>query len=188
MKKPAAILLLGVFLFNLVGYRWVITYLENRATASLDGTISNSAYSEADLISIKTPVTVPYYNNSSVFESAEGEVNINGTYYRFVKHRIYNDSVELLCIPDHSRKDLISTRDDYFKLVNDLQQNTSGKKRSHSGKSLEIKKILSDYDKGIYWQLTTLLPIHNTPPYSYVNTDCGNLYKRLIEQPPPVKA
>ena len=188
MKKLAAILLLGIFLFNLAGYRWLITYLENKAIACLDETISNFAYSEAELISIKTPVTVPYYNNSSVFESADGEVNINGNYYRFVKHRIYNDSVELLCIPDHSRKDLMSTQDDYFKLVNDLQQNTSGKKRSHSGKSLEIKKILSDYDKGIWCQLTTLLPLHNTPPDTYVNTGLGNLYKRLIEQPPSLKA
>ena len=185
MKRLAAILLLGIFLFNLVGYRWVISYLENKADERLDGTISASAYSASELISFKTPVTVPYYNNSSSFENAEGEVNINGTYYRFVKHRIYNDSVELLCIPNNSKKELMSARDDFFKLVNDLQQNSSGKKRAHPGKSIDFRKIISDYDKGIHWQLTALIPKLNIPAYSYVTTDQGTLYKRVIEQPPP---
>lgn len=188
MKKTAAILLLGIFVFNLVGYRWVIAFLENRADAGLDVTISNSRYSDADLISIKTPVTVPYYNNSTSFENAEGEVNVNGNFYRFVKHRIYNDSVELLCIPDHSKKELAATRDGYFKLVNDIQQNTSGKRNSHQGKTTDFRKVLSDYDKDICWPLNALLQRILAPPGSYVNEDHGILHKRRIEQPPPVLA
>ena len=185
MKKTAAILLLSIFLFNLFGYRWWLSYMEGKADDDLAKVISKVAYAEADLISIKTPVSVPYYNNSSSFESTEGEVNINGSIYRFVKHRIYNDSVELLCIPNKTKQELLSARNDYFKLINDLQQNGPEKKKSHSDKTIELKKMLSEYERNSIWQISVFHPMLNIDLHSYVNIDLGILYKRVIEQPPP---
>ncbi|HEX4372306.1 MAG TPA: hypothetical protein VHZ50_03280, partial [Puia sp.] len=84
-----------------------------------------------------------YYNNSKQFERVDGEIEINGIQYKYVKKRLYNDSFEYLCIPNNDVAKLRTARDDFFKLVNDLQQqNTSGKKSSpHSS----TKNFIADY-------------------------------------------
>jgi hypothetical protein len=84
--------------------------------------LDNNRYDETQLISIKIPVTsLPYYNNSKSFERTDGQIEISGIEYNYVKRRIYNDSLELLCIPNRMAMQLRSAKDDFFKLINDLQ-------------------------------------------------------------------
>ena len=50
MKKIAAILLLGIFVFNLFGYRIWLSYLENKANRSLETAMENNNYNSDELI------------------------------------------------------------------------------------------------------------------------------------------
>ncbi len=129
MRPVASILLLIVLLFNFIGYRLVSSYLEDKANDRLEAKLDKHDYDDLQLISLKVPVTqLSYYNNSSQFERIDGQIEVNGVQYKYVKRRIYNDSVELLCIPNQTAMSLRSAKDEFFKLVNDLQQTGQSKK------------------------------------------------------------
>jgi hypothetical protein len=144
VKQIASILLLSILFFNWIGYRFFVSYMEDKANTRLEAQFDNNNYDESQLISIKVPAShLAYYNNSKQFERVDGEIEINGIQYKYVKKRLYNDSFEYLCIPNNDVTKLRTARDDFFKLVNDLQQqNSQGKKSSpHSS----TKSFIADY-------------------------------------------
>lgn len=144
MKRFASILLLSMLFFNWIGYRFFASYMEDKANTRLEAQLDNNNYDESQLLSIKAPAEhLAYYNNSKQFERVDGEIEINGIQYKYVKKRLYNDSLEYLCIPNNDVTKLRTARDDFFKLVNDLQQqNTQGKKSApHSN----TKSFIADY-------------------------------------------
>jgi hypothetical protein len=137
-------LLISLFLFNAGGYQVLHAYLQHELDISLENQLDNHYYDEASLISVKVAsFCLPYSSFSSQFERVHGEIEMNGKLYKFVKRRIFNDSLEFLCIPDVSSMRLRVAKNDFFKLVNDLQASTQGKK---SDGGSHIYKIFSpDY-------------------------------------------
>ena len=133
MKKTAAILLLGILLFNWVGYRFITAYLEAKANQQLNANLDDNLYSDADLVSIKIVNILPY-TNSKEYKRISGQLEIAGVQYNYVKMKMAADSLELLCIPNHDVTKMRSAKDEFFKLVNDLEQNGQTKKTGdHSG-------------------------------------------------------
>ena len=127
MKTAAAILLSGILLYNWFGCRVLNDFLQDRADLQLQSQLDLRHYDESRLISIKLPATrLAYYNNSALFERVDGRIEINGIPYQYVKRRIYNDSIELLCIPNQMALKLRVSGEDYFKLINDIQRSKQG--------------------------------------------------------------
>lgn len=143
LKKIAAILLSTMFLFNWFGYQILTNYLENRSDVQLELQLDKSNYIEQDLISIKIPTHLPYYNNSNTFERTDGEIEINGVAYKYVKKRFYNDSLELLCVPNVSKMKIKEANNEFAKLANDFQQ--LGKKKQNQHSTNSIKSINTEY-------------------------------------------
>src|SRR6187402_3559047 len=110
MKRLAAILLFGIFAFNLFGYQLIASLLENRENNKIELALDENDYSDDQLISIKQPTNLPYYQNSKDFQRVDGEVEINGIEYKYVKSRIYNDSLELLCIPNTGKMKITAAK------------------------------------------------------------------------------
>ena len=138
MKRVATILLLGILLFNLGGYRLLTSFFENRADRQLQANLDLDNYNQSDLISIKVAASLPYGSSSEQFEKVEGNIEINGVNYNYVKRRFYQDSLELLCIPNRAKADIKNARDEFARLANDFITNTSSKKapshQTHSAK------------------------------------------------------
>jgi hypothetical protein len=135
-KQVAAILLLGTMLFNWYGYKLFIALMDHQEASKLEARIDANNYNESSLISIKIPVTsLPYYNNSKSFERTDGRIEIAGIEYNYVKRRIYNDSLEVLILPNKAAMQLHSAKEAYFKLVNDLQFGQNKKPNSHNDKN-----------------------------------------------------
>lgn len=143
MKTIAAILLLGILLFNWVGYRLVNEFMQDKANLQLEVQLDRRQYDESQLISIKVPLKhLSYYNSSTSFERVDGQIDIDGIPYQFVKRRIYHDSLEVLCIPNQTVLKLRISKDDYFKTVNDIQRSQQGQQQgSHPGSS---KNFMTD--------------------------------------------
>jgi hypothetical protein len=117
--------------------------MQETASAKLEAQLDNDDYDINQLISIKIPVTyLPYYNNSKSYERIDGQIEIEGVQYKYVKRRIYNDSLEMLCIPDHDVMKLLSAKNEFFKFVNDLQH-PGQNKNTNSGSS---KNTTTDYE------------------------------------------
>jgi hypothetical protein len=129
VKRIAAILLLGLLLFNWVGYQLYIAILQDRADKTLMADLDENKYSDADLISIKVPAAhLSSYVNSKEFQRVDGKIEIEGVQYNYVKLRYIDGNLELLCIPNKASNHIQSARDDFFKLVNDLQHPGQPKK------------------------------------------------------------
>jgi hypothetical protein len=122
LKTFAAILLMGILLFNLAGYRILNGLLQDRAGTQLQSRVDKRQYDRSQLILVKVPVThLSYYNSSPEFERVDGEIEIGGVPCQYVERRIFNDSLEFLCLPNHAAQNIRASGDDYFKLVNDKQ-------------------------------------------------------------------
>ncbi len=124
-------------LFNWQGYRLLISFLEETADQKMETQFDFDHYDATGQLSIKIPIKyLPYYVNSSQYERVNGEIDINGIPYKFVKQRFLNDSLELICIPNHAALTLRSAKENIFGLVNDLQHSSAGKKSdTHPGNS-----------------------------------------------------
>jgi hypothetical protein len=155
-------------------------WLENRATDKLQLQLDDNQYDQTKLISIKVPAThLSYYNNSEKFEPVQGQIEIGGLQYSFVKRRLFNDSIEMLCIPNAEAMHYKRANYDYFKLVYDLQRPGGKKTGTHSFKRFtsvyctvnelyQIENLYSNLES-IKSAYTVTLPansifIHERPP------------------------
>ena len=109
-------------MFNLVGYRLLVTYMQDRMDRNMVASLDDNRYDESELISVKVPIShLSYYNTDSQFERVDGSVELGGVQYRYVKRRIYNDSLEFLCLPDREATALKAFKSDFDRLVNGFQ-------------------------------------------------------------------
>ena len=124
--------MLVLLLFNWFGYRLVSSVLEEHADHQLEMAVTNNNYDESQLVSVRIPVSyLLNYSISKTFERVDGRIEIQGTEYRYVKRRIQNDSLELLCIPNPALMNVKAARNEMFRFVNDLYQ-TGSEKAGHS--------------------------------------------------------
>jgi hypothetical protein len=135
LKKLAVIFILASMVFNWIGYRLLSKTLERQADALLQAKLDENTYDESELISINVPLaSLPYTSSSMNYHGVNGEIEINGIQYKYCKTRIYNDSLEMLCFPNRGVMKIQTARNEFFKLVNDLQLTGQGKKTgSHQG-------------------------------------------------------
>ena len=126
---------MGILLFNLAGYRLLSGFLQQRADVQLQSRVDRRQYDLSQLISVRVPVThLSYYNNSPEFERVDGRIEIEGVPCEYVERRIFNDSVEYLCLPNQAALKIRVSGDDYLKLVNDtLPDSKPGVQKSFVG-------------------------------------------------------
>lgn len=111
---------MGILCFSLFGYRMVLDLVEQRQERAISYQIDKGIATEA-LLSLKVAVGLPYYTNNERFEHIDGDIQIDGVVYRYVKRRIFNDSIEYLCLRHTGKTRLLSARDQFFQMAYDLQ-------------------------------------------------------------------
>jgi len=184
LKKIASILLLGILLFNWCGYRWVINLVQQDADTKLEARLDRNEYDESQLIEIKVPVNMPYQTDWAGFERYDGEIEVNGIHYKYVKRKVQDGQLVLKCIPNQTKQRLESAKDDLFKITNDLQQDNSPKK-SGVPASLLVKNVLSDYDNLQQLSIAAIFAAASEKSYNvYRSNLVTDLLHSTPEQPP----
>ena len=122
--------------------------LQQHAEGSLSARLDQQQYDESDLISIKTALNLPYYTSSPEFERAYGSVSVNGMEYRYVKRRVYHDTLELLCLPDVAKMQITAARNEFSRIVIDGAVTAPVKKQVTI-----IKVPLPDFFQQFSWAL-----------------------------------
>ena len=168
MKKLAAILLIAIFLFNLFGYRLLFNYAQQQSDIRLEASLDKDEFDEAELVSIKVPLSLPYLNNQQNFERVDGEITVKGKIYKYVKRKIVDGNLILLCLPDNNKMRIESAKEEFFKYANDLVQNNHSKKSKDSKGA--FKNLTGEYDNS---------PVQFTPPYSVPNIIIYRVSDRL---------
>jgi len=145
LKKPTAILFLTLFLFNLAGYKCWYYYLQQRENNAFEASIDKDNYNEKDLITFKIPLSNPYQVSWKDFERVDGEINIHGVIYKYVKRKVEDGQLILLCLPYYKKMNLAKAFSEFGNHGNDLA--ASGKK---SGNGFTWKSVsLSECEENI---------------------------------------
>jgi len=183
VKRIAAILLLGLLLFNWVGYELYTAILQHQADKTMVATLDQNNYSDADLISIKVPaVHLSSYVNTKEFQRVDGKIEIEGVQYNYVKHRFTEDSLELLCIPNKTATRLQTAKNEFFKLVNDLQHPGQSKKTDQHNSS--FKGFNAEYYAGIQSLALLNLAITRMKAIDHYLLQIPSVYLTRAGQPP----
>jgi hypothetical protein len=143
LRKFAAILLMLILLFNLCGYRFVISALQRQADRHIDTRLDNNDYDESQLIEIKMALNLPYQERFTDFERQYGQIELDGKSYTYVKRKIDGDVVIFKCIANESREQLKTISADMAKANSNTDMDYSGKQQQHSSFA---RNLLSDFD------------------------------------------
>ena len=173
---------MGILFFNWYGYQLLSNYWQDRADRRLEASFDKSNFDESQLISLKVPLTsLSYYNSSNGFERVDGQIEIGGVHYKYVKRRIFQDSLELLCIPNLTAMQLQTAKNDFFRQVNDLQQQNQGKKNnSHS-----TRDNIKDYcPTAAGTMIPDLLLASARSTTFYISSPLPSRYTPIAENPP----
>lgn len=178
-------MLLVLLLFNWFGYRLLSSILEENADHQLETAVANNDYDESQLVSIKIPVS--YLLNYSVpktFERVDGRIEIQGTEYRYVKRRIQNDSLELLCIRNPALMNVKAARNEMFRFVNDLYH--AGSDKSGNSRHGPCKSFSPEY-----YNITASLRMEKPAPFKrafHLNylLYISSRFQLVAEQPPEI--
>lgn len=179
MRKLASILFLIVLLFNLVGYRLTIDYLQEQQQQATSYKIDQEEFSDDELISVKTVLNLPYYSSSPEFERAYGSMNINGVEYDYVKRRVYNGTLELLCLPNQEKTKLQAVKNDFLKLSVD-QTNTQSNKKSSTILKISLPDYSQQFSQFSIVALNEKDLKHHSEDFIFIYSD----YSVIQEQPP----
>ena len=179
MKQLASILFLGILAFNFYGYQLLISCVEHNNEIALEKRLDNHEYNNDDLISIKTPLNLPYSTNSISYERAYGSVNVNGVDYEYVKTRVHNDTLELLCLPNQVKTELQAVKSDLVKISLEGQQSNK-KSSNHSN----LKISLPDYFQEISCNGEMEFQSNGQQINSFLNNSLKVGYQFPQERPP----
>jgi hypothetical protein len=146
MRKIASVILLLLFLFNMVGYRAWFYYAEKQSDAVLEASLDNQQYNENDLVSLTVPLDNPYQLEQTNFERVNGEISFCGKTLKYVKRKVSNGNLILLCIPDMHKMVLKKAKSDYGNSVNDL----AGSGKNSSKNNLQKNFNGNDYTEHTY--------------------------------------
>ena len=117
MRTGVAIFLLFIHFYNFIGYKAIFAYLDKQASDHLISRLDKGKYQEDELIEVKIPYQSLYAPNWSDYARFDGEIEINGSQYNFVKRKFANDTLYLLCIPNSTSTKLQSAESVFWSSV-----------------------------------------------------------------------
>lgn len=157
--------------------------MQQKVSDQLEVRLDKSLYDESQLIELKVPMNLPYQTNWSAYQRFDGEIEVGGIMYKYVKRKVANDTLYLKCIPNTKKMNLETAKNDFFKLSNDLQNNDS--KKSDNSKTISFKSLQGEYDEYSF-ALNTLNTSDDNMTF-WPPTDSKNLISspRISPEQPP---
>lgn len=115
MKKITALFLLIIFSFNWFAYQFVIDYSQLKNNLDLEELFDRELYDESQLVEMKIAINLPYQTSRPAYERVDGEIELEGILYKYVKRKVSNDTLFLMCIPNTHKMTLETVKNDFFK-------------------------------------------------------------------------
>jgi hypothetical protein len=130
LRKYVSIVFLLILLFNMAGYRAWFYYAEKKADLAMEDRLDKNQYNEKELVALTIPLYNPYQLEQKTFERIDGEISFGGKTYKYVKRKIADGNLVLLCIPAAHKMMMKEGKTSYGNAVNDMTGN--GKSPSKS--------------------------------------------------------
>lgn len=183
MKKLTAILLLAIYLFNIGGYALVFGYFIHQSEQQFAQQIDSHQYNDQELVQLSVAIHMPYIPSNSGFEPVEGSIEIKGVHYDYVKRKVTEDTLYIMCLPNHQKTQLEKNKSAYSSEVNDFATNKKQKERGSfkNNSNTEYNNIIPQYSfaapvaiiftsgNGIVYRLhNTSIDAPENPPQSII--------------------
>ena len=152
MRKSASIILVLILLFNMIGYRAWFYYAEKKADAAMEARLDNDQYDENELVCLRIPLYDPYQLEQKTFERINGEVSINGKTFKYVKRKVSDGNLILLCIADNHKTVLKKAKTEYGNGANDLAGNSKSSGRSGTLKGFGGNDYINQCGSVVVWK------------------------------------
>ncbi|HJS53341.1 MAG TPA: hypothetical protein VJ765_02325, partial [Chitinophagaceae bacterium] len=170
--------LLLVMVFSLVGYRWLFSAIENKATATLEQKISAGDFRDDQLVEIQIPLNMPYFSDKD-YENIYGETDWNGQHYRYVKRKVSGNILYLLCLPNTEKTAIVKAKNEFTQAVNDVPANKGSQQKDNI-----IKLLTAEFRVNQLAEAETYSSIASLSYFSR-NTEAKNLFTPLTDALPP---
>ena len=119
-----------LFFFNFAGYKCWYYFLQEAANSRLEANLDKDNYNEQDLILFKVPLSNPYQISWNDFERVDGEIHIQGVTYKYVKRKVEDGQLILLCLPNYNKMKLAKAFSEFGHHGTDCS--SSGKKGNNA--------------------------------------------------------
>jgi hypothetical protein len=100
--------------------------LIDRSDKQMVAQLDDHLYNESELIEIKVALHLPYLSNQENYIRYDGEIEIDGIQYNYVKRKIQHDTLFLKCLPNITKTKLYAERSYYGNHVNDTPVEKKG--------------------------------------------------------------
>lgn len=148
MSRIISFLLLGLLLYNMMGYS-VVYLLEEKyvSTAAHPQYIEQNSFSK-DIV-VKVPVSLPYQVSWSHPEPSEGKIEHNGEYYQIRTKQLVNDTMYVYCEFDQN------ARDRFTALADHIQEEMAVPQQKSPSKLLKnlMKEFMASHKKHVFFVL-----------------------------------
>ena len=153
----------------------MISHADSQLVQQLD----ESDYCDTDLIEVKIPLHLPYMQSQSEYERYDGSAEHDGVQYNYVKRRLSNDTLSILCIPNKEKTTLVKQTRNLLTEINDFPAGKKSKPAQikKSGISADFFPAMDEYNLAsaieasgvpacVLYQspLSSYLPVAERPP------------------------
>lgn len=177
MKQVLAICCLLVLCWATVGHRVATAYAQWQSDVELVTQLDEGNFSESDLFTIKVPISLPYQVDWQQYQRVDGEIEVDGVVYHYVRQKITNDTMFLQCIPHTQKNNIAAASVKIFESLNDLDS------QKNTGKKITSYKGISEFEEMIVWGLNRF--IKQTPTYEEcLPTNYKNPFVYVEPRPP----
>lgn len=150
-------MLLCLLLFNFCGYKLMLYVLQDQADDRTEQVLDAGHYTERELVLVEVPLSNPYQVSTADFERVNGEISFDGVLYKYVKRKITDGKMLLLCIPDHEKMQFIAQK-------MNLGRQSAGfgatGNKSDQTTTAVLKMLQSEFEqKADYALLTAITPV-----------------------------
>ncbi len=162
MKKFLAIILFVIHLFNLGGYQILFNFIETESSLAIVERLDGGDFDENELIEVKIHYPLPYAANQPSFERYNGEIEVGGVHYNYVKRKMINDTLIILCMPNSIKTELNAAKSDLIAGFNSIQTESPSSQKSPV--TTTVKPFAAEYNNNfvdIDFNLSTVVNIQH---------------------------
>jgi hypothetical protein len=102
-----------------MGYYGVFLGLQYKNDKDMIQKLDAENYSDAETVTIKIPISIPYAMDSKDFERVDGKFEHNGEFYRLVKQKLFRDTLYVVCVKDLQNKRIDDAMTSFVKTFTD---------------------------------------------------------------------
>lgn len=102
-----------------MGFYGVFVGLQYQHDLAISKALDNGIYDDANAVTLKIPVSIPYMVDQAEFERAEGKFEHKGQLYRLVKQKYSQDTLTVICVKDILHAEIDLAMADYVKTFTD---------------------------------------------------------------------